>query len=302
MKLNKAIQTNWALLAVNNKLEQLRRSIMGEVIKDIEQNGNGYHPNSWTAHALNFVRMLTVGDPSKIVPYFKLFKEGNSKLPFLSWSTLPGVNCPGAGPCLIWCYSFKAWRYPAAYFRQLQNTILERNAPGVIAAELDKILSTKKYEARRVDLRLYVDGDFPNLSIMQDWFQLLEDRPRVAAYGYSKSLPMFHQYVARYGHVPGNYALNASQGGKHDNLFKSLEKYDFFRGTFETVDIGKKIAAHKMTNEDKRKARKAAGSRKVTDSRKVFICPGPCGSCTSAGHACGNLEVFKNTRIITPIH
>lgn len=296
MKLSRSKLNNWALLAVNNKVKELYRSIMGEVVKDIEKNGNNYHPNSWTAHALNFVRVIGEKRKNKIKPYFTLFQEGNSKLPFLSWSTLPGVNCPGAGDCLKWCYSFKAWRYPAAYFRQLQNTILERNAPGVIAAGLDKVLSRPKYAARRVDLRLYVDGDFPNLRIMREWFELLADRPRVAAYGYSKSLPLFHEYISRYGEVPANYALNASQGGKHDNLFKSLEKYDFFRGTFETVDIGKKVAPLKMDKQDKRDIRAAAGPG------KIFICPGPCGTCTTAGHACGNLEVFKNTRIITPIH
>ena len=29
-------------------------------------------------------------------PPFKLFQPGNGKLPFLSWSTPPGFNCPGA--------------------------------------------------------------------------------------------------------------------------------------------------------------------------------------------------------------
>ena len=60
---------------------------------------------------------------------FNPWSFGNSKLPFLSWSTLPGVNCPGAGDCWLdgtgFCYSPKSWRYPAAFARQLQNTILE---------------------------------------------------------------------------------------------------------------------------------------------------------------------------------
>ena len=57
---------------------------------------------------------------------FNVFTEGNSKLPFYSWSTLPQWTCPGAGDCLRFCYSFRAWRYPAAFCRQLQNTLLLR--------------------------------------------------------------------------------------------------------------------------------------------------------------------------------
>lgn len=296
MTLNKTTLTQWARLAVANKLDELRGVIMSQVVKDMSINGREYHPNSWTAHSLNFVRSMLAESADKIKPYFTLFQKGNSKLPFLNWSTLPGVNCPGAGDCLDWCYSFKAWRYPAAYYRQLQNTILERNAPGIIAGELDRVINRPSYAGRRVDLRLYVDGDFPNLEVMANWFDILEDRPRIAAYGYSKSLPMFHQYIARYGHIPPNYALNGSQGGKYDHMFGSMKDYPFFRGTFETVDIGKKVAPYKMDLQDKRDTRTAAGPG------KVFICPGPCGECTSAGHACGNLEIFKDTRIITPIH
>ena len=55
---------------------------------------------------------------------FSVFTVGNMKLPFLNFSTLPAVTCSGAGSCLNWCYSFKAWRYPSAFFRQCQNTLL----------------------------------------------------------------------------------------------------------------------------------------------------------------------------------
>jgi hypothetical protein len=45
------------------------------------------------------------------VPRFSIFAlGGNSKLPFVSFSTLPGVTCPGAGDCIDFCYSYRAWR------------------------------------------------------------------------------------------------------------------------------------------------------------------------------------------------
>jgi len=49
--------------------------------------------------------------------------KGNKKLPFFAYSELPMATCPGAGACSNWCYSFKAWRYPAAFGRQFLNTL-----------------------------------------------------------------------------------------------------------------------------------------------------------------------------------
>ena len=68
---------------------------------------------------LKFVNWLKYGGK---LPH-TVFTTGNVKLPFLSFSTLPGVTCPGASSCLDYCYSFKAWRQPAAFFRQVQNTL-----------------------------------------------------------------------------------------------------------------------------------------------------------------------------------
>ena len=287
LSLTRVMGTQWAKLAINPDLSPLTE----EIKKAIKLNGSQYLKGGAVYYALKFLRFMESGKPE-----FTLFAKGNSKLPFLSWSTLPGVNCPGAGDCLNWCYSFKAWRYPAAYFRQLQNTILERHNPEVIRAELDRILTLPSYSGRRVNLRLYVDGDFPDLDIMADWFQTLEDRQRIAAYGYSKSLPLFMEYESNGGKVPGNYALNGSNGGRFDNIAALLQNKPYFRGTYEGINIGSKIKPIDMTGAQKREIRALAGPG------KVFICPGPCGKCTSAGHACGNLDKFKNVRIITPIH
>lgn len=294
MNINKKEALHYSFLAVND-CDQLKFEIMQKVTKSIAENGREYHPNSWTAHALNFIRCFQ-GDSFK--PYFQIFSlDGNNKLPFLSFSTLPGVNCPGAGACLSegFCYSFKAWRYPAAFFRQLQNTILERQFPGIIKKEFERVMDQPKFKNRRVDFRLYVDGDFPNLDIMHFWFSLLGKHSRVAAYGYSKSLHLFKEYLKLYK-VPENYALNASGGGKFDELMRDLKKEDFYRGTFSSYQLtnGSKKAID-LTKEDKKEIRKSF-------KNKVFICPGPCGDCTSIGHACGNLDTFKNVDIITPIH
>ena len=67
------------------------------------------------------------------------------------------------------------------------------------------------------------------------------------------------------------------------------------RGKFYAVSIGRKVKPQKLTTAERVKIRKQA-------ENKVFICPGLCGSCTSSGHACGNLDIFKNKDIVIPIH
>ena len=96
---------------------------------------------SWkgaAAKMLPFLQSIINGETPAAA--FKIIQKGNGKLPFLNYSSLPIVNCPGAGECKSYCYSLRAWRYPMAYFRQLQNTILERNNFEVItAAIIEKI-------------------------------------------------------------------------------------------------------------------------------------------------------------------
>ena len=225
---------------------------------------------------------------------FEVFTIGNSKLPFLSYSALPGVTCPGAGSCLKWCYSFKAWRYASPFYRQLQNTILENIAFDIIEKELNKILNESRFKNRRIDFRLYVDGDFKNLSTMKNWFSLLKRYSRLSAYGYSKSLNIFKDYLKQGYKVPSNYVLNASQGGKFDSMFDSFKKYSFYRSTFSAYNFGKKVKATELTKEQRTEIR--------SHFPGAFICPGLCGSCTSIGHACGNNTVFNNVPIVIPAH
>ena len=87
---------------------------------------------------------------------------------------------------------------------------------------------------------------------------------------------------------PKNYILNLSNGGKFDRLHKFLINLHFVRGNFEGLKI--------------KKGTKLSEIKKEYPNKKVFLCPGTCGDCTSVGHACGNLDVFKNYSIVLPIH
>ena len=252
---------------------------------------------SWTGAAAKMLPFLqSIINGEKPAAAFKIIQKGNGKLPFLNYSSLPIVNCPGAGECKCYCYSLRAWRYPMAYFRQLQNTILERNNFEVItAAILDKISESEFKNNNKIDFRLYVDGDFPNYQILDNWLNFLAVNPRLSVYGYSKSLHLFKKRIKAGDIWPENYVLNLSNGGLYDSLHNELMQHVQTRGKFYAVSIGRKVKPQKLTTAERVKIRKQA-------ENKIFICPGLCGSCTNVGHACGNLDIFKNKDIVIPIH
>jgi len=217
---------------------------------------------------------------------YTIFAEGNGKLPFYAFSTIPGFTCPGAGECLKFCYSFRAWRYPNAFARQIQNAFFMRFYPHHIREAFAKL-------PNNVDFRLYVDGDFSSADDVEFWFSLLNDRADIRAYGYSKS---FAELLAYTGPFPKNYMLNISSGHRHDDdIVSRVKGLPITRGEFRAVSIGIKVKSNmhgtKIVND----------ALRIKSNEKIFPCPGKCGSCTGAGHACG-LPQMKGRTIAIAIH
>lgn len=236
-----------------------------------------------------------------------IFSDGNDKLRFLNYSTFPIVTCPGAGACKSFCYSLNSLRYPGAFSRWLINTILEQEAPELIAEafryNLNRPLYKKEIEEKGfITFRLYNDGDFPNIETLNFWMELLKEHPEVKAYGYSKSWGLFIKFVEQFGEsaIPESYKLNLSSGanGGQELLRKKISSFGFVRGAFIGVPLPKKKNATKINKEEKRYIHKVA---KKQGFEKVFICGGLCNSCTKIGHACG-LPEFDKYAIVTPIH
>jgi hypothetical protein len=218
---------------------------------------------------------------------------GNSKLPFVSFSTLPGVTCPGAGDCINFCYSYRAWRYPAAFARMVQNAYLMRFAPNVIADAFSLIATNRP---NGFDFRLYVDGDFSSGGDVAFWMQLLNDTPNARAYGYSKSFAALLGYNV-IGTWPTNYQLNISGGHNASQAMVDYVKaLPITRGEFVAVSIGKKV---KST--DHGTIATNAALRAAFPDQKIFPCPGTCGTCTGKGHACG-MPQMKNRVIAIAMH
>ena len=237
-------------------------------------------------------------------PAFTIIAEGNSKLPFLSFSAMPGFAfCPGSGDCRDWCYSFSAWRYPAAFCRQAQNTLLLSSYAGRVSIKsaLNAQLRRPKYKAlEKVDFRLYVDGDFRSVEDINFWMSLISSNPKLATYGYSKSFREFLDYdnaLDRRGATwPTNYVLNVSSGHRHTpGIVRAIEALPITRGRFIAVAMPKKARSTDHGNRDHQKElRDHYGAT-------AFTCPGSCGTCTPSGHACGS-QRFKDVDIIIAAH
>ena len=220
-------------------------------------------------------------------PIFKL--DGNSKLPFAAFSSLPGVTCPGAGDCLQWCYSFKAWRYPAAFARMAQNAWLLNHQPKTIADAFHAIPSHIK------TVRLYVDGDFANMRDVSFWMSQITMAAHLDVYGYSKSFAELLAYSAMGLGFPKNYILNLSGGHKHiPETIDRMRGLSITRGTFDAVSIGRKVKSSDHGKPETNRAIRAQAG-------KVFPCPGKCGSCTPKGHACGS-DRFRGIPIVIAVH
>lgn len=240
-----------------------------------------------------------------LIAPFTIIAESNSKLGenFLTYSQLiGGDHCPGAGECLKYCYSKKAHRYPAAWCRQAQNAILARSDTGrrLIVAALDKALSQRKFDDKKVTFRLFVDGDFHSTDSVLFWMDVLRDRPKIEAYGYSKS---FVELLAANVVLdmtdkqwPDNYILNLSDGHKHGpEMVRYVEQLPISRGRFVTVKMPYAVNSTMHAKRDhQNKLRDVYGA-------KAFTCPGKCGDCTPKGHACGSSR-FKDVDIIIAVH
>jgi hypothetical protein len=237
----------------------------------------------WQRSFARLSRVFTTGKPELTV----IKADGNSKLPFYAFSSLPGVTCPGAGDCLKFCYSFRAWRYPDAFARQIQNAFLMRFYPDTVASAFNAIPDG-------ADFRLYVDGDFASVSDVDFWFSLLLSRPSIKAYGYSKSFTELLSYAGTY---PSNYALNVSSGHNHsDDTVNLIKALPITRGEFRAVSVGFKVKSNmhgtKAVND----------ALRIKSNERIVPCPGKCGSCTGKGHACGMLDNLKGRVIAIAIH
>ena len=257
-------------------------------------------PGTWPYFLMKLERWIAEGMPGNVP--FSVFVRGNKKLPFVAFSSLPFIDCPGMGPCGVWCYSRKAWRYPAAFCRQVQNSLLVRYRFETIAKAWEAL------PADIMDLRLYVDGDFPSVEILRAWMELIKTKPEISVYGYSKSWKEFLSLNATGFEWPQNYRLNLSSGSRHEKtgIANAIRSIAPVRGQFVAVPVDhrhiKSKAYQDKANPGSKEYRAEVFQKLKLIAKKVFPCPGNCGNCLPGGrHACGS-EDFKGVTIGIGIH
>lgn len=257
--------------------KQLAQACATGTVEEIREALEPFFADSkgWVAGADQFEEFLSDGAPRFSV----IQKQGNKKLPFAKFSTLPVFTCPGRGDCENWCYSFSAWRFVNPFFIQCQNTILLRFNRQPIVDALNELEDGSEF-------RLYVDGDFDSIETLRFWMREIENRPGINVYGYSKSWELFLAFSDLGNKFPENYTLNLSNGSRYNEAYRMrMESLSCVRGSFEAFEIPKESKAPigARTNAYRKAVREAAGKR-------VFVCPGLCGSCTPKGHACGSRD------------
>lgn len=256
------------------------------------------HRGAYAYYARALARWIDAGMPDQTP--FSVFVNGNSKLPFLAFSSLPGTDCPGAGTCLSegWCYSFTGWHWPAVFFRQLQNSLALRHRPTVVAAAWARIRPNRT-------VRLYVDGDFSSPAILRFWLWACAARPDLSVYGYSKSWGIFLGYAASGGSFPPNYFVNVSGGSKYDAATEAaMLALPCSRGLFIAVPTTSRASyrpEHAASLRDHHAELRSVG-RATLGTARVFACPGRCGDCLPRGeHACGS-ERMRGVPVVIATH
>lgn len=68
--------------------------------------------------------------------------------------------------------------------------------------------------------RIHVGGDFRTLNYFKAWLHAAELRPRTIFYGYTKMIPFLVKFE---GHMPPNFRITASRGGKRDDLIDTYK-------------------------------------------------------------------------------
>lgn len=145
----------------------------------------------------------------------------------VSWSLPSGTTCPGALHCLaradrvtgkIWngphqkfkCYSAVTERFPSVRQRLWLNF---EAVKGKSAAEVADVLECMPRKTQRV--RIHTAGDYFSQEYFDGWLLFCARHSDVHFWAFTKSLNF---WIARLGQIPSNLILQASKGGRHDDL------------------------------------------------------------------------------------
>jgi len=185
------------------------------------------------------------------------FAVGNAKLgkEIATFSLPSGYTCPSAHLCLskadrvtgkisdgekteFRCFSASQEAvFPAVRLSRWNNF----EALKALGADYSRIASLIEKSLPVQDIvRLHVAGDFYSQAYFDAWIEVAKNNPTKTFYTYTKSLSY---WIKRKNEIPQNLKLNASKGGKHDNLITehSLKFAEVVLTEQEAIDKGLSI-------------------------------------------------------------
>lgn len=129
---------------------------------------------------------------------------------------LPAIKtCPFSGDCKKFCYAKKgAYIWPAAKNKHQWN--FEQTKEKSFITDILKEIDSKKIKA----VRIHSSGDFYNKTYVKKWLKIIESRPDVTFYAYTKSIRLFKDIK-----LPKNFTLIFSYGGLDDSLIKKTDRH-----------------------------------------------------------------------------
>lgn len=204
--------------------------------------------------------------------------NGNDKIAFLIFSLPAVMTCPGAtGQCLHYCYARRDERFTTTRASRLSNFIMamrEDFSACMIAAIKAEIYDSngklkKKYQGRKIIVRVHESGDFYNLEYMRAWFTVAAALPRITFFAYTKSYSILDKCIDS---KPDNFTIRAS-------IWNDTEKNDLY-----------------IINKYNLPFYTALNDINGYQRKNICNCNGGCGGC---GCKCANSNLKE---IITKIH
>jgi hypothetical protein len=154
-----------------------------------------------------------------------------------------GHTCPQANECLMKanrvtgkmengpqqkfkCYAAAAERFPSVRDARWNNLELIRKSRNIVAL-ISPSIPTK---ANRI--RIHGSGDFFKQSYFDAWLEIARLNPNILFWAFTKSVQF---WINRLNEIPDNLILQASRGGKQDEL---IDQYNLKSATvFKTLEL-----------------------------------------------------------------
>jgi Gene product 88 len=165
------------------------------------------------------------------------FLKGNAKLGSDVWTfSIPaGHTCPGACQCKakvdrqggklvdgpqtqFRCFS-ATQEVAFRSVRQSRWSNMDLLKPRTSVPDLMDLIVASVPNTAEI-IRVHVSGDFYSQNYFDAWMYTADLFGHVKFYAYTKSIPFWLGWHSRYGDLPSNFMLTASEGGRFDSLIE----------------------------------------------------------------------------------